>query len=224
MVSTIITETTARQRVRIRFCKQGDLRLIGHRDLARLMERLFRRASLPLGMSEGFHPKPRMSFPSALSVGIEGLDEILELELARHMDAETIRDRLEQNRVEGLTFRSVELLDHGGKKSKARLRRIHYEIPIPAEQADEISSRIARLLACETFEVERPRGKGSIDLIAFLDSLRLEENRLVFAFRVTEAANPGPRDLLTALELTELESRGYGLVRTKVEIDSPESK
>ena len=52
-----------RQRVRIRFRKQGDLRLIGHRDLVRCLERLFRRAGLPLGMSEGFHPKPRMSFP-----------------------------------------------------------------------------------------------------------------------------------------------------------------
>ena len=33
-----------RQRVRIRFAKQGDLRLIGHRDLMRTWERLFRRA------------------------------------------------------------------------------------------------------------------------------------------------------------------------------------
>ncbi|HBO42708.1 MAG TPA: hypothetical protein DD670_01970 [Planctomycetaceae bacterium] len=66
-------EPPVRQRVRIRFSKQGDLRLIGHRDLVRVMERLFRRAELPLGMSQGFHPKPRMSFPTALALGIGGL-------------------------------------------------------------------------------------------------------------------------------------------------------
>ena len=71
-----------RHRVRIRFCKQGDLRWIGHRDLMRCMERLFRRAALPLGMSQGFHPKPRMSFPAALAVGIAAMDEVMELELA----------------------------------------------------------------------------------------------------------------------------------------------
>ena len=61
-----------RQRMRIRFTKQGDLRWLSHRDLMRTWERLFRRAGVPLGMTEGFHPKPRMNFPSALAVGIAG--------------------------------------------------------------------------------------------------------------------------------------------------------
>jgi hypothetical protein len=54
------------------------------------MERLFRRAGLRLGMSEGFHPKPRLSFPSALAVGIEGLDEVMELELAQTYSADEL--------------------------------------------------------------------------------------------------------------------------------------
>ena len=83
-----------RQRVRIRFCKQGDLRLIGHRDLMRCLERLFRRAGLALGMSEGFHPKPRMTFPSALAVGIEGIDEVMEFELAEPLAAAELLRRL----------------------------------------------------------------------------------------------------------------------------------
>ena len=58
-----------RRRIRIRFRKIDDVRQISHLDLIRTMERLFRRAGLQLGMSEGFHPKPRMSFPSALNVG-----------------------------------------------------------------------------------------------------------------------------------------------------------
>ena len=71
-----------RLRVRIRFSKQGDLRFIGHRDLMRCFERLFRRAGLALSFSQGFHPKPRMTFPLALAVGIEGIDEVMEVELA----------------------------------------------------------------------------------------------------------------------------------------------
>ena len=45
----------SRQRVQIRFRKHDDLRFIGHRDLLRTLERLFRRAGLKLRMSEGFH-------------------------------------------------------------------------------------------------------------------------------------------------------------------------
>jgi len=91
-----------RQRVRMRFCKQGDLRLIGHRDLMRCLERLFRRAGLPLAMSQGFHPKPRMTFPSALALGIEGVDEVLELELTESPPAEELLQRLTPHAPPGL--------------------------------------------------------------------------------------------------------------------------
>ncbi len=67
-----------RQKLRIRFRKTGDLRLISHRDLARAFERLFRRADLPLAMSQGFHPHARINFPSALALGIQGEDEVVE--------------------------------------------------------------------------------------------------------------------------------------------------
>ena len=67
-----------RQRLRIRFSKQGDLRFISHRDLVRAFERLFRRTHMPLQMSEGFHPKTKMTFPSALALGVEARDEVME--------------------------------------------------------------------------------------------------------------------------------------------------
>ncbi len=103
-------EPMVRQRARIRFRKQGDLRLIGHRDLARLLERLFRRAGLRMGMSEGFHPKPRMGFPSALAVGIEGRDEVMELELAESCTVEELSERLHAHALPGLEFHTLEVL------------------------------------------------------------------------------------------------------------------
>ena len=83
-----------RHRIRIRFRKEDDLRLISHRDLVRTWERLLRRAGLRLSMTEGFHPKPRMNFPSALALGIAGHDELLELELAEPLSADELRGRL----------------------------------------------------------------------------------------------------------------------------------
>jgi len=64
-----------RIRYRIRFAKAGLLRWISHRDLASLWERLLRRAALKLSMTEGFHPKPRVAFPSALALGVESQDD-----------------------------------------------------------------------------------------------------------------------------------------------------
>jgi hypothetical protein len=89
-----VSQPMLRQRVRVRFRKQGDLRWISHRDLVRVFERMMRRAGLRLGMSEGFIPKARMTFPSALALGVEGLDEVMEFELAEPLGAEELAQRL----------------------------------------------------------------------------------------------------------------------------------
>ena len=135
-------EHVVRLRVRIRFCKQGDLRLIGHRDLMRCLERVFRRAGLTLSFSEGFHPKPRMTFPLALAVGIEGVDEVMEIELAERYEAEELLRRLAPQAPPGLAFRAIEILPDSGKK--AQVQSVSYEAPIPAadgmERADQASA------------------------------------------------------------------------------------
>src|SRR3989304_638137 len=97
-----------RSRGRLRFCKQDALRLIGHLALMRCFERIFRRASLPLGMSQGFHPKPRMTFPLPLAVGIEGREEVMEVELAEPLGAEEVFSRLKAQAPAGLIPPSVE--------------------------------------------------------------------------------------------------------------------
>ncbi len=122
-------ERMVRLRVRIRFCKQDDLRLIGHRDLMRCFERLFRRACVPLGMSQGFHPKPRMTFPLPLAVGIEGKDEVMEFELAEPISAEDLSARLKSHVPQGLRLRSAIILPPGAKK--AQVRSASYQAPIP---------------------------------------------------------------------------------------------
>ena len=106
-----------RQRVRIRFGKLGDLRLIGHRDLMRTWERLFRRAGVTLCMTEGFHPKPKMMFPSALAVGIEGTDESLEIELPDEHDPAALATLLRSQAPPGLVIHGAEPLE-GGRKTK----------------------------------------------------------------------------------------------------------
>ena len=68
-------------RLRIRFTKLGKVRFLGHRDLARIWERTLRRAELSVAYSEGFSPRPKLSFGLALSTGYESDGEYLDVEL-----------------------------------------------------------------------------------------------------------------------------------------------
>jgi radical SAM-linked protein len=205
-----------RQRVRIRFCKQGDLRLISHKDLLRTMERLFRRAGLSLSMSEGFHPKPRMSFPSALAVGIAGDDEVMELELSLETTAEAVRAALEPHLPPGMTIKQIDVLPEGARKGA--VSSVTFEVRLPAERLTDTARHLEALLDSSEYIVEREEGKGPVDLRPYIEELILADDVLRMRLRVTPLGSARPREVLEALRLEDVESLGFQLARTKVEL------
>jgi radical SAM-linked protein len=205
-----------RSRVRIRFSKQGDLRLIGHRDLMRCFERLFRRAGLSLSFSEGFHPKPRMTFPLALAVGIEGLDEVMEFELAETLAADEILSRTRPQTPPGLELRSAEVLSEGSKKAK--IRSVCYEATVPAAERVDLPEQLERLMSSSSCPVARGHGRTAIDVRPLLMELALADDRLQMRLRVDNSGSAGPREILAALGHDNIEQQGARFCRTAVEI------
>lgn len=206
-----------RPRVRIRFAKQGNLRWIGHLDLVRLWERTFRRAGIRLAHSQGFHPKPKMSFPLALAVGIESLDELLEVQLAEPCSPEDLRAKLAAHAPPGLQVKEVELIPPA--TPKPRVRAVHYQMAIPSEQQSQVAQWIAHWAAGN--RTEDPGLSPHARLLQSLESICLENGQLKFTLRVLPDGLPNPRDLLALLQLSDLESQGAVLIRTRVELHPP---
>jgi len=75
------TEPDVRTRVRIRWAKTGRLVAISHLETMHALLRAIRRAGLPTAFSQGYHPKPRVSFGPALPVGVESRCELADLDL-----------------------------------------------------------------------------------------------------------------------------------------------
>jgi radical SAM-linked protein len=205
-----------RERVRIRFRKEGDLRLISHRDLARTLERLFRRAELPLAMSEGFHPHPRITFASALALGIEGADEVVDVVLERPVDVELVRRRFDEQSPPGLVITDAKILDD--QEPKPQVDRVSYEIRVPASRHEALRQAIGDLLRQSSYRLDRAGRREPIDLRPAIDDLRLEGHFLRMQLRVTSQAMPHPREILQVLGQDDLESQGAWLVRREVHL------
>jgi radical SAM-linked protein len=95
-------------RIRIRFQKLGKIRWTSQRDVARMWERAFRRVELPRAYTEGFSPRPKVSFGLALPTGHESLAEYLDIEVApTAAGAEVLED------VEALPARLSAALPNG---------------------------------------------------------------------------------------------------------------
>lgn len=208
-----------RQRFQIRFHKEGELRWIGHRDLVRSFERLFRRAGVTLRMSEGFHPKPRMNFPSALAVGIEARDEVLELELIAPPPAAELHTQLAQQAPAGLVIRSVKPIPAGQPKPK--VRRMTYEFPVPGDRREQAQRAVTRLANQAELWVQREKMPQPINVREDLESVEWRGNIVQFRIRAAQRASLHPRDVLAELDLIELEQQGCFLTRTEVALTSP---
>lgn len=206
-----------RNRVRIRFTKQGDLRWISHRDLMRLWERLFRRAGVALSMTEGFHPKPRINFPSALAVGIAGLDELLEVDLAEERSADSLGEAIAGELPEGLLVKAIEMLPAPDRK--AQVSFVTFQMPVPPERQEILAQRIEWLLGQTSLPIQREGRKNPLDLRPLVVELGLTDGTLRMRLRVDREGSARPREVLQALEIEDLEYEGFFLTRTRVEAE-----
>src|SRR6185503_9821597 len=93
------------QKIEIRFEKGEAVRFISHHDLMRAFQRAVRRAALPVRLTEGFNPRPRIVFPVALEVGIASQDEAAEIELLEWIQPQEVMARLARHLPPGLTIR-----------------------------------------------------------------------------------------------------------------------
>ncbi len=101
-------DQTREQRVRVRFSKEGEMRLVSHLDLVRLFDRAVRRAKLPISFTGGYHPGPRISIANALSLGMSSSGEIVDFDLKENYDLDAFEKQLSEQLPNGIHIESVE--------------------------------------------------------------------------------------------------------------------
>jgi hypothetical protein len=142
----------------------------------------------------------------------------MELELAQHADADELLARLRAAAVPGLTFQSVEVLPPGARKG--RLAGTTYRVVLPEARRAQAAGAVAKLLAASSWPVPRPRKGTTVDVRPAVRELSLSGGELRFRLGGDREAAAGPRDVLAALGLSDLESEGGRIVRTRVELEA----
>lgn len=206
----------SREKVRIRFCKGGDLRFVSHHDLMRCFERMLRRANLPFRSTEGFHPKPRLVFALSLGLGIVGQAEVAELMLEEPIPPEEVLERLRQQAPPGLTFLEVRPID---PKLTGQVQRAVYRFPLPADVAGDLPQKASAMLQAGEVLVERLRPeRRQIDIRPYLNDLRVQADCLEIDLRVTPTGTARPDEILRLLGLGDLLDAGAVLERIVLEL------
>ncbi len=156
-------------KLRIRWVKGGRIRFISHRDAARIWERSLRRARLPVVYSQGFSPRPRMSFGLALATGQESLAEYLDVELSldfAHDSADAafyaaeLPERLSAVLPTGMDAVAAAPLEPGAESLQEAVSSCTWEFELgvlPSEALGVWKGELARLQAASSLPILRER-------------------------------------------------------------------
>jgi radical SAM-linked protein len=90
------------------FTKAGMMKYISHLDLMRLFMRAMRRADLPLKLSEGFSPHPKLSLKRALKLGLESENEEAAIIFRIPVFPEEFKSKLQPKLPEGIRIKDVQ--------------------------------------------------------------------------------------------------------------------
>jgi radical SAM-linked protein len=117
-------------RLRIAYTKVEDARYIAHLDLTRVFERAVRRAGIAMSYTEGFNPRPKISFGFALAVGTEGEREYVDIDIQRELDLGEVLGRIQEQLPPGIRLLQGRALTQGVKPLMAVLNAASYRIRI----------------------------------------------------------------------------------------------
>ena len=193
-------------RLRVRFSKLGKIRWTSHRDVARMWERAFRRTALPLAYTQGFSPRPKVSFGLALPTGHESVAEYLDLELAAEkageVDISSLPARLSLALPAGIDVQAVSVIDDRAGSLQEEVTSCTWLVEAASVSPAELSGLVQRALAADSLVITRQRKGRDVtdDVRSAIVSLEASATEPVLLCELaTQPRGLRPSELLTAM-------------------------
>jgi len=186
---------------------------LAHLDLARAMERAVRRARVPVALTQGFNPHPRLAFAAPLPVGVTGRREVLEIWLDEVIGAGELADRLNSSLPAGLQVLRAREVAAGAPSLMSMVDGAWYAMTLETgdgaarweqlAQEGTLERRLADLMAFDRIELAKSTpGKPDrlVDARPLIIDLRCQPGPgLTALVRIGGRGNLRPRELLNVV-------------------------
>jgi radical SAM family uncharacterized protein/radical SAM-linked protein len=184
------------KKLNVYYAKLERAKYFGHLELVNIFLRAIKRAKIPVKYSQGFHPKPKISFDDPLPIGIESHREHFTLAVADFVKPETVVQGLQAHLPEGLRILDCRLAP---LKTKAREGRTGvYQLSIHGYDFDR--GKLATFVDSSEVLFTRSNRKGKLKKINLKDmvvNIELSDSKYL---EMTLRSEPGktvrPADVL----------------------------
>jgi radical SAM family uncharacterized protein/radical SAM-linked protein len=168
------------RRIRVRFEKVGRMRYLSHLEMLTLFTRAVGRAGIPIRFSLGFHPHPKFSFATALSVGVESYAEYMDYEVDEAYTPEELKEALNEVLPAGVRVLEAATIPLKAPALSVIMERVRYRLTLPEALCGALSEQAVAFLALEHVPLRREK-KGKVlefDLREELQTLSVAGNVL----------------------------------------------
>ncbi|MCR5758167.1 MAG: TIGR03960 family B12-binding radical SAM protein [Selenomonas sp.] len=192
---------------RAEITKGEPLRYVSHLDYANLFIRAFKRSGLPMAYSEGFNHHMKVSFASALSLGVTSEAEYMEFELLQPVCQPEVFDRLKAQLPPGVELRELREVKTKQKAMMAQATEARYRAYMPLQGDMALAeAAVKRYNEANAVDFQRvtPKKKRDIELKKFMKKnveAFQEGNSLVLLLdiAITDSGSVKPSEVIAAL-------------------------
>ncbi len=143
------------RRLKLTYSKKNQAKYLSHLELVNIMVRAIRRAGILVKYSEGFHPKPKISFEDPLPIGIEGLNEVVYLTVHQTVNPQQVLIGLNAHLPEGLFIKACD-----DSLSKDMAKQVNYMVTLKNGHFNE--NALECFINAEKFCITQVNQKGKI--------------------------------------------------------------
>jgi len=200
----------------LKYTKQGKVRWISHRDVARALERAFRITQLPLAFTEGFSPRPKVSFGLALSTGHESDGEYLDLVFTGPVELDTLPALLGEALPAGIDVTDAVALNDRAPALQEAVTAVGWKVEVADITAAELQRHVDAAITSPTLVIEKRRKGRDVaedirPIIRHLAVLQGVPATVVMELE-TQPRSAKPGDVLAAMSSM---STGVGLIEAR---------
>lgn len=189
--------------LRFRWAKQRSMKYIGHLDWSRIIQRGLKLSKLPVAYSKGFNPHPMLGFSPALSLFVEGLDEVVDVMIYDKIewDEAKILASINSHVPEDSQALSVEMLEAHTPSIETCIQAMAYSAKITCADATQ-ESMIREQLKTLVHDphwmisaVSKKRGEYTLDIKPYVQELCIERDDTTHSLTLTFQLDRADRDI-----------------------------
>ncbi|HEY8890359.1 MAG TPA: TIGR03936 family radical SAM-associated protein [Clostridium sp.] len=214
----------SRVRYLIKYTKDSEIKFVAHLDLMRTIQKVVKRAELPIKYSKGFNPHMAVSIAQPLSVGVHSNGEYMDVIFEEELEEEYILVKMNENTPRGIKILDVvKVIPVEGKKQSQAMAVIDaakYTIKLKCFDEDEVVKTLKDVCSTEQWNIiktSKKIGERMVNIKPLVFEFDYKVHNFVLNISVLIAC--GSRDNLSARLLVDYMSEHIDSINKEAFVD-----